>query len=384
MKRLLIISDPILPPSNAPRVTCLVHYLKADGWEVTLESGALPAKQSLPAKVMDKLFLLQERRFTCELLERYKVGDFDAILCSTYYYFPLLTALRLSRAWNIPFYADLRDIAEQWGNMDYFTTPLPRLGGTERLLGKLYERRNIRLRNNVLRHATAVSTVSPWHRDLLQRITPAPVECIYNGFDEREFTPKNKKTDIFRVAFFGRIINLQLRQPNMLFEAVGELLKEGKISPKTFSMDFYCESELVKPLTALAQDYHASGCLHCHDFVPRTAVGERMTESSVLVALGAAASNGQHGILGTKIFEAIGMEKPFVLIPSDEDSMAALIQQTGIGLAAKTTAQLKSFLLDKYAEWQANGFTRQTVNNKEIFTRRYQARQFEQIITAIR
>ena len=105
-----------------------------------------------------------------------------------------------------------------------------------------------------------------------------------------------------------------------------------------------------------------------------------MTESSVLVALGAAASNGQHGILGTKIFEAIGMEKPFVLIPSDEDSMAALIQQTGIGLAAKTTAQLKSFLLDKYAEWQANGFTRQTVNNKEIFTRRYQARQFEQII----
>ena len=80
-----------------------MHYLQEDGWRVTLESGKLPEKQSLCAKVADKLLLLQERRFARELMAKYKAGEFDVILCSTYYYFPLWTALQLSKGWHIPF-----------------------------------------------------------------------------------------------------------------------------------------------------------------------------------------------------------------------------------------------------------------------------------------
>lgn len=347
---------------------------------MTLESGVLPKRQSALAHIADKLFLTWEKQFTRQLSHRYQPGSFDAILCSTYYYFPLLTALRLSRKWHIPFYADLRDIAEQWGTMDYFTTKLPRLGGLEKVAGKLYERRFIRLRNRILRQASAVTTVSPWHRDWLQRFTPSPVTCIYNGYDEREFAPENRKTNLFRVSFFGRIISLSLRQPHLLLQAAGELLREGQIDADNFSLDFYCEPELRSSLEALAQQYGAAECLHCGAYFPRTELREHLAESSVLVALGAAAGNGQHGILGTKIFEAIGMEKPFVLVPSDQDSMAELIAQTGIGIAAEDTAQLKSFLLDQYATWQKQGFTRQPVTHKEIFSRRYQARQMEEII----
>ena len=379
--RLLILCDPILPPSNSPRVTCLVHYLREDGWDVTLESGTLPAEQGLLAKVADKLFLQQERAFTRELKQRYHAGDFDAILCSTYYYFPLLTALRLSKAWRIPFYADLRDIAEQWGKANYFTTPLPRLGGLERILGKLYEQRFIRMRNRILRQAAGVTTISPWHREWLQNATGVRVECIYNGFDEREFASEDKKTEVFRVAFLGRIINLQLRQPDMLLEAVGELLEEKKITSETFSLDFYCEPELVGELEALAKKYKAEPCLHNYDFMPRNELQNKMTECSVLVALGAASGNGQHGILGTKIFEAMGVEKPFVLVPSDKDSMAELIQETGIGIAAEDKEQLITFLMKLYAIWEKKGFRRQAVRNKQIYTRRYQARQFEQIMS---
>ena len=378
--QILILCDPILLPSNTPRVTSLVHYLQEDGWRVTLESGKLPEKQSLCAKVADKLLLLQERRFARKLMAKYKEGEFDVILCSTYYYFPLWTALRLSKAWHIPFYADLRDIAEQWGHMNYFTTPLPRLGGLEKIVGRWYERRNIRMRNNILRQAAGVSTISPWHRELLQGATKAKVECIYNGFDEREFAPENRKTDVFRVAFLGRIIQLELRQPQMLFEATGELLKEGKVNSKTFALDFYCEPEFAESLHEMAESYGAAECLHYHGYIPRTALRDVMAESSILVALGASADYGQHGILGTKVFESIGMEKPFVLVPSDKDSLATLIKETGIGLAAEDKTQLKTFLMEQYAKWQAKGYTRQPVNNKEIFSRRYQAQQFEQFM----
>ena len=87
---------------------------------------------------------------------------------------------------------------------------------------------------------------------------------------------------------------------------------------------------------------------------------------------------------GQDLNEAIGVEKPFMLIPSDNDELSELIAQTGIGIAAQSVEQIKAFLTDQYAIWQANGFTRQTVANKQIFTRQYQARQFESIFAHVR
>jgi hypothetical protein len=41
--------------------------------------------------------------------------------------------------------------------------------------------------------------------------------------------------------------------------------------------------------------------------------------------------------------------------------------------------QVKEFVMEKYHEWQENGYTRQAVVNKEQFTRQYEAAQFEQL-----
>ena len=86
--------------------------------------------------------------------------------------------------------------------------------------------------------------------------------------------------------------------------------------------------------------------------------------------------------MGTKFFEALGVEKPVLCVRSDEECLAQVIQETNAGLAGTNAEEVADFILDKYAEWKKNGFTHQAVNQevKKQFTRQYQAKQFEQIL----
>ena len=370
-KRLIILSEPLTPPSYSPRLTSMMTYLEQEGWQCTLECEPLAANH-----IADVLYRTREKHFTKRLLHTYTAQDFDAVFCSTYYYFPLLTAYWISKAWNLPLIVDVRDIAEQWGKASYFTSPLPKLLGLEKPLSRIYVNRNIRLRNRILQHATAVTTVSPWHRDYLQTLTNAPVTLIYNGYDESELQPKDVPTDSFRIAFIGRLISVQLRQPQLLFEAIRNL--QSKIA--NLQLDFYSEPQLADDLRNLAAQYGIADRVHTHAYVARADLQNVMAKASILVALGAPANLQQHGILGTKIFEAIGMEKPFMLIPSDDENLADLINETGIGIAASGAEQIQDFIIKQYQEWKQQGFTHRTIKNKKRFSRQHEAQQFAQIL----
>lgn len=353
----------------------MYRYLKEVGQDVVLEAGELREKPSLWQFVGDKLWQQADWEFAKMLIEKYPKGRFDVILCSTYYYFPLLTAEKLSKAWGIPYVVDLRDIVEQWGKASYFTTKLPRLGGLEEIAARWYEQRNLKMRNRVMDGAKTVVTISPWHQQHLQSLTRTHVNLIYNGYDEEEMHWEARQTEVFSIAFIGRFMSLELRQPHMLLEALGEMLQAGEINTKEWRLDIYAEAEKEEEVRQLARQFGAEQLVAWHAFVPRKELGKIMAESSVLLALGCPPEEGQHGILGTKVFEAIGAEKPLLLVPSDEDSLAELIRETGIGCAARDKEEVKNFLREQYAEWKKNGYTRNCVKKKELFSRKNEAQQ---------
>lgn len=357
----------------------MFRYLQEAGHDVVLESGEL-THRSRWQWMGDKLWGQDDREFGKRLLQKYSRDRFDVILCSTYYYFPLRTAEQLGKAWGIPYVVDLRDIVEQWGTKPYFTTQLPHLLGLENLFARWYERKNLKLRNRVMEGAKAVTTVSPWHQQHLQSLTNTPVHLIYNGFDEKEMGFEERQTTTFSIAFLGRIMSLNLRQPQMLLEAVGEMIKEGEIAEGEWQLDFYAEADKEAEVRELARMYGAVSCLKWHGFVGRNELNSIMAESSVLLALGCPPEDGQHGILGTKVFEAIGVEKPLLLVPSDEDSLAALIRETGIGIAARDKEEVKAFLRQKYQEWKTKGYTRQCIASRERFSRKSESHQMEEIL----
>ena len=333
--------------------------------------------------LMDKVFNGREKAFYRFIRQHIDLTSFDVVFCSSYYYFPLQTARRIARDYHKPLVIDLRDIAEQWGKTPYFTRKVVSNQWLNNLLGNIYAAVQIRRRNRALRAAGAVTTISPWHAQFLSRFNPHTY-LIYNGYDADEFVPNCMPADEFLITYLGKLYSTALRDPRLLFEALRQLSDEGRIDTGKVRVLFHTDPQAIRELQDLGAQYGITDMLDIQGYIPRADILPVMYRSSVLLVLTTRATpEGTHGIIGTKFFENIGVEKPVLCIRSDEECLADLIRQTNAGLAATNVEETKAFILDKYREWQANGYTRQPVTDKQQFSRQYQAGQFERLFLSL-
>ena len=336
-------------------------------------------QQSKRLYIADKVFGARERHFGKYVEDNCEVAKADIILCSTCYYFPLQTASRLARKYGKPLVVDLRDIAEQWGNVPYMTHHMNTSERLNRLARKVYEGMYLRMRNSVLGEARAVTTVSHWHQQTLQKYNTA-THLIYNGFDETEFVPKDVPADVFRITYTGKIYNTRFRDPRLLLQAVGEMLRDRELAEKDVKICFRIDEQSIPELEKLAREYGVEKVCETGKYIPKSELTDLLHSSSILLVLTCKSSEtGPFGILGTKFYEALGVEKPVLCVRSDEGALAEVISETDAGMAANTTKEVKVFISDKYNEWKQKGFTRQNVNKeaKQQFTRQYESTLFE-------
>lgn len=397
-KRILILTDSIAPPAYAPRIVSLCRHLSDSEYEYAVfsdrEQGVQPFSMSLGnwyqtayyqagnttyRYLTDKLFDTRERQFESFIESQLDVSTFDVIFCSTCYYFPLQTTYRLARKYKKPFIVDLRDIAEQWGNISYNTYALKSSLMTN-ILHKIFTWWNLRKRNRVLSAAKEVITISPWHKQFLSRYNPN-THLIYNGFDEKEFYPKDVKTDTFLISYAGKIYNLLFRDPRLLFEALKQLLIELPSMQKDLQLCFHVDKGSIDPLRQLAAEYELKEYCEISGYIPKNELLPLLYRSSILLVLTCKSTpKGAHGIMGTKFYEALGVEKPVLCIRSDEECLAHVIEETQAGLAGKDVESVKNFIVEEYRLWQEKGYTHKKVRNKDLFSRTAQSVQIEQLL----
>ena len=403
-KRILILTDSIAPPAYAPRIVSLCRYLTEQGHTCSVFSDCEKGVEPFSAPfgqwfatayyhtphtqllyMADKLCGTRERQFQRFIERTVNVAEYDAIFCSTCYYFPLQTTYRLAQKYHKPFVVDLRDIAEQWGDTPFMTQqPLPSTA-LNNILHRLFTRSNLRLRNRVLQAADHIVTISPWHQQVLSQWN-SRTHLIYNGYDTKEFYPKDKKTDTFLISYAGKIYNLLFRDPRLLFEALQQLLANHQLTRPDIELRFHVDHRSIEPLQQLADNYGMTDICHVSGYIPRTELLPLLHQSSILLVLTCKSTpEGAHGIMGTKFYEALGVEKPVLCIRSDEECLEQVVNITHAGLAGKDVQEVADFILDRYHEWQAKGFTRQPVNRdqKAIFTRDFQSRQLEQLLLSV-
>ena len=403
-KRILILTDSIAPPAYAPRIVSLCRYLTEQGHTCSVFSDCEKGVEPFSAPfgqwfatayyhtphtqllyMADKLCGTRERQFQRFIERTVNVAEYDAIFCSTCYYFPLQTTYRLARKYRKPFVVDLRDIAEQWGDTPFMTQqPLPSTA-LNNILHRLFTRSNLRLRNRVLQAADHIVTISPWHQQVLSQWN-SRTHLIYNGYDTKEFYPKDKKTDTFLISYAGKIYNLLFRDPRLLFEALQQLISNHQLTRPDIELRFHVDHRSIEPLQQLADNYGMTDICHVSGYIPRTELLPLLHQSSILLVLTCKSTpEGAHGIMGTKFYEALGVEKPVLCIRSDEECLEQVVNITHAGLAGKDVQEVADFILDRYHEWQAKGFTRQPVNRdqKAIFTRDFQSRQLEQLLLSV-
>lgn len=360
---ILILADPFGRPSFAPRLRYLCNYLMRQGHQIAVYTEQFQpfdfphsypiiekpiayhstwqwAWQSLWSLLTD----WRNRQFSRWVKEQVKEQKFDLVFCTTFSTFPLRAAYDIARENNIPLITDIRDLDEQVPGAQYQS----HRQWWAKPFSRWYKWVNIRRRNRVLSKANAVTTVSPWHVDFIRQYN-SNVHLIYNGYDPTQFYAKDIPTDTFRISYIGRIYEFQ--STALIEQAVREL-----------------------NLPNIELNIHTPNCQP----IPLNQVGDELRRSSMALVL---TNPYARGMMTTKFFEAFGCEKPILCIPSDNGLLAETIHQTNAGIASSDINEIKTFILEKYYEWQQNGFTRQAVINKEQFSREKQAQQFEQLFT---
>lgn len=398
-KRILILTDSIAPPAFAPRVVSLCHYLCEKGYTCDVFSDREQGVQAFSTDfghwyqttyyqsgnkhwryMADKLFGARERHFQAFIEKTVNVAQYDTIFCSSCYYFPLQTTYRLAKKYHKPYVVDLRDIAEQWGAIPYNTHTVSNLKTINTWVHRLFTAHNLRLRNHVLTEAKSVITISPWHWKLLSRYNPN-THLIYNGFDKMEFYPETIKESKFILSYSGKIYDLDFRDPRLLLEALQQLLATKQIQPSDIELVFHIDQASITPLTELVQKYHLQDICSISGYIPKDQLLPLLHRSSILLVLTCQSTpEGAHGIMGTKFYEALGVEKPVLCVRSDEECLAQVIEETHAGLAGTNVQEVADFVLNQHHEWQRNGYTHQAVQNKQLFTRQYQSQQIEALL----
>lgn len=387
IKKILIITDAVTKPLYTPRVRNLYHHFTQKGIEVewfTEQHEEIPSNFNLKLhqipfykhkgllgkiewtikNILNLLFDYKNNYFTEKILTLTQNKQYDLVFCSTFHTFGLKSALKVSQKQNIPLHIDLRDIVEQCDTNEYNNSKIA-LG----LISKLYRNINISRRNKVLKQADSITTVSPWHADFIKQFNPN-THLIYNGYDSNLFIPQHTKSEFFDIIYTGKWYSPTLQDPTLLFQALAE------INNPQIRLIWYTNADVHSQISKLAQQHNLTTPLIINNYVPNNEIPNLLNQSSIILVL---TNKGNRGIMTTKFFEAIGVEKPILCVRSDEGCLAQTIQETNAGLAATNVTEVKEFILFHYNQWQKQGYTHTEIKNKEQFSRQNQALQFEKI-----
>ena len=401
-KSVLILTDAFMPPAFVPRVRTLCDVLTEQGWTVKVLTEQVAGInipfmhdydiQTVPYYkhqgwwgklewgwkfLLGLLYDHKGRYFTHRFNELLQNEHFDCVLCSTFHTFPLTVAERLAKQRKLPLHVDLRDMMEQCAGNEYNHHK----GIHWRLLSdwieKLHRTLSLKRRNRVLSLADSVSSVSPWHVKQLQAFN-SRVSLIYNGYDQRAFTPKDVESKAFKIVYTGMIYGKRMQDPTLFFEALQRMCQQDTM-PRSLECHFYVKPATQIQLKTYAEDYGVADYVYCHDYVAPEKIPHLLQDSSIVLVLSnKTTSQGPHGVMTTKFYEALGVEKPVLCVRSDEDCLADVIRTTQAGLAATEVEQVQQFIQEKHREWMCCAYTHQQVNKeeKEKYCRQNQAKQF--------
>ena len=404
-KKILVFCDGFMPPAYNPRTRYFFSYFEKKGWNVTLMAEKHRENRYLfennqvtifdyykyQTKFLQKIeyilkFLLnlfydyKGNFFYQKMKKNTKNQKFDLVFCScSFDSSPLTAAAKIAKKLKIPFFADLRDIFEQAPDNEYVVTNKP-----PTFIGKyivnLHKKINIKRRNNALKKARQITSVSLWHVDFLKQINPN-THLIYNGFDEKLFDENINRTDKFIISFFGCIYNENLRNPKILFAAIENLYNKKMILSQNFVVKWFFDEKSKKIIEKKAQNFGISDFMNYNDFLPQKNLSKEMSKSSILLSFCNSDKNRIFGMMTTKFFEYIGVNRPILCTPNNNDELAETINAIGCGLVSSDVEEVENFILKKYAEWQQNGFTKGAVlaEIREKFSRKIGAEILENL-----
>jgi len=306
--------------------------------------------------------------FAMKELERIQASTrVDAIVTTSPPISAHLIGRKAKQMFNAPWIADLRDLWSQ---------NLAQGNDLVRLLERPVERRT-------LRDADALVSVSePWAARLQECYPDKSVFTITNGFDADDFRPRPQAlTPKFTITYTGRLYEGK-RDPTPLFEAIQELIREGRVSGEAIRVRFYGSIEPWLP--ALLRTFGLEDIVELAGTVSREEALRRQRESQILLALcwTDLRETGQHT---GKVFEYLGAKRPILAIGGSRGVVTELLGRTSTGVHAQSKEELKNTLLGWYDEYRQTGLVLYRGEERELdlYTHEQMASRFAEVLDGV-
>jgi hypothetical protein len=110
--------------------------------------------------------------------------------------------------------------------------------------------------------------------------------------------------------------------------------------------------------------------INATDRIPHNEVLENLLESNLLLLL----CSDEIVALPAKLFEYFGLERKILVVKNDKSVVERFMKDTNSGYLCDNTEDVRQSLADSYAEFQENNQVLSTVQNKEFYSRRNQAK----------
>jgi glycosyltransferase involved in cell wall biosynthesis len=237
---------------------------------------------------------------------------------------------------DCPWIADLRDLWTQ--NLGERTSNLLQIGLEKRTLGQ----------------ADGLVTVSdPWASRLGQRYPEKKIWSITNGFDPDDFdSAPPPLTEEFSITYTGELYAGQ-RDPTLLFEVLGDLIKDGTIPASELRVRFYGRIEPWLP--ALVEKFGLNQVVTLNGPTPRMEAVSHQRESQILLLLpwSNPKETGHHS---AKLFEYLAAARPILAIGGAPGVITETLDGADAGRHAISKAQVREFLLTAYADYKTKGY----------------------------
>lgn len=327
-------------------------------------------KSKLSIWVRGNFFIPDARIFwvkpSVKFLEKYlKENKIDVVVTSGPPHSLHLIGLNLKKKFpTLKWIADFRD---PWTEISYYK---------HLKLTKNSDKKHRQLESDVFKNADITLATSYTDAENFRK-NGANAFCITNGFDESDssgnaidsdtetFRPSNTSAK-FTLSYIG--VLEQLRNPENLWKALDELVKNRKEFAENFTLKFVgrIDDKILNLIESSSLKDHIQNLGYLsHD----KAIDEMATSSLLLITN--FPNDSSKGIIPGKIFEYLATGKQIISFGPSEADVSKILKETHAGkhFSYEDSESVKSFIMEKFDLWK-NGHLETNTGNITQFSRK--------------
>ena len=301
-------------------------------------------------------------------LKKYlKENHFDALVTTGPPHSVHLIGLNLKKEFpNLKWIADFRD---PWTEISYYQ---------HLKLTKFADQKHRNLEQKVFENADITLATSYADAENFKK-KGANAVCITNGFDvenQESRTENREPSTQFTLSYIG--VLEQLRNPEVLWKVLNDLMKENEDFRKNFILKFVgrIDDRILDEIT----NSELNDSVKNLGYLSHSEANLEMQNSDLLLITNFSEDKSK-GIIPGKIFEYLATKKQIISFGPKESDVKRILEETHAGkhFSYDDSESLKAFILEKFNDWKSGNLTSNT-ENIEQFSRRNLTKKLAEIL----